>query len=220
MNSNRVSAPINYRFSLLIPNTTSSTLILGNTPISGIIDNPGDEFIYTINGIRGQRLYFDGLDVGTSITASLFAPSNLNSFFAPFRPTRTSFDSDTPFIFPETGPYQLKIQGLGNIGMFNFRMLNLDNVPDLIQGTDTLGNITVVQQSDFFKFQGRANQQFVLENLSSTSSLSFVVYGPGNKAVTPANVSASDLEFILPGDGTYYLGVSSDLIGLYTFRWR
>src|SRR5439155_403660 len=65
----------NYSFEMVRPIVTATPLAF-DTPVTGTIDKPGDERIYTFAGTSGDRLYLDGLSgSGGDTRYSLVSPT-------------------------------------------------------------------------------------------------------------------------------------------------
>ncbi|GBF86366.1 Ig-like domain-containing protein [Aphanothece sacrum] len=187
---------INYSFRLINSETISNRLTLGET-VSSDLSELGETDIYTFTGTVGQRLYFDGLDSNFATNAQLFSPTRNNVFFN----SSTSSDSN-PFTLTEAGTYQLRLTG--NIGAYNFRLLDLNSASNLAFDTVTNGTLNPGQQTDVFKFTGTAGQRLFFDGLGTQSGGSFIVYGPNNQVLNSTNLT-SDREITLTSDGTYFL---------------
>lgn len=190
--------PLDYSFRLIIPATINNPLTLGET-VSDTLAEAGETDIYTFTGTIGQTLYFDGLDSTSGISAQLFNPSGNNIFFS----TSTSSNSN-PVTLTQAGTYQLRLRG--NIGAYNFRLLDLTDAEDLAFDTVTNGTLNPGRETDVFKFTGTQGQRLFLDGLGTQFGGSFQLYGPNNQFVASSDIRF-DFDATLPSDGTYFLVV-------------
>ena len=147
----------------------------------------------------GQGLYFDGLDTNSNIDVQLFSPSGSSIF-----DTNTSRDV-APFTLTEAGTYRLVVDGgFGDIGDYNFRLLDVASAATLTLGTEITGSLDPGKESDLYSFDfsrsvGTADGRLLFDGLDSFNG-SWLLYGPGDRLI-----GNSRDEVTLPVDGTYIL---------------
>ncbi len=197
---------VDYSFQVVTPDRTTTALTLGET-ITGEIAEPGevDEFAFT--GAVGQRLYFDGLDTNSNIGVQLFSPSGKTTDLY----ANTNYDAGL-FTLTEAGTYRLVVDGgFGDIGNYNFRLLDVADAATLTLGTEITGSLG--KESDLYSFDfsrsvGTADRRLFFDNLDSFNGR-WLLYGPGDRSIRDER-GGRDFQVTLPVDGTYILILSDE----------
>ena len=208
------SGTVDYSFQLIDATPTVDELTLG-TVITGDIAQPGEKNIFTFEGALGQRLYFDGLDIASTVTASLLSPSG-QSLFA----IGTSSDR-APVTLTEVGTYQLLLDASSsNIGSYSFNLTDITSVASLPLGTTLNGTLDPGIETELYQFTGTSGQRLSFNSLTAVSGASWQVYGAGNQSLINRSLG-SDFDVVLPSDGLYVLaidGASSNSTINYSFQ--
>ncbi len=190
---------VDFNFQVIDTTPTPVELTLG-TVIDDAIDAPGQQDIYTFEGTAGQRLYFDGLDASSSISARLFSPSGGSLFNV-----RTDGDQ-APLTITETGTYQLVLDVSGDsTGDYSFRLSDVGSAPVLELDTAITGTLDPGVESQIYRFNGSNGQRLYFDSLvTGFNSNRWLLYSPGNQNLIN-NFISSDFEATLTGDGLYTL---------------
>ena len=208
----RSATDIDYSFNIVTPEITTSAFTL-NTPVSGTIDEPGEEDIYTFTGSVGQRLFYDALknDTSDSFFVRLIDPTGDIVFL------NQQADSDRSlFTLTEAGTYQLVFDsdasGSWDTGSYNFQLLDVAAASPVSFDTVTNGTLSPGQETDLYRFTGTAGQLLGFDSQTAFSAADWTLYGPTNQVVSATtgistgNIS-TDFLANLTADGTYALVV-------------
>ncbi|HXG09846.1 MAG TPA: cohesin domain-containing protein [Gemmataceae bacterium] len=201
------SAPVNYSFRIVTPDTTTVALTLGNT-ISATISEPGEIDVYTFTGAIGQRLYFDSLGAVVNAAVSLVSPNSFTVFSGD--PNR---DGD-PVTLPEAGTYKLIIDGTGDAtGSYGFRLLDVAAQPTVALDTLVNGMLNPGMESALYRLTGTADLRLFFDSLSvsptPSGTILWSLFGPDNQIVARSGVNlGNDFLTTLPTAGTYVLAVA------------
>ncbi|NEP10260.1 MAG: DUF4114 domain-containing protein [Symploca sp. SIO2C1] len=200
--------PVNYSFEVITPDTNTSTLAF-NTPIIDAITEKGEQDVFIFEGTQGQRIFFDVLQESNH-RIDFVTPSGqklLDSLVA------NSYELEwyrSPFILPEDGTYQILFDGSdGNTGSYEFQVVDVSNAPILSAETPITNTLTPGNSIDFYQFEGSKGDRIYLDNNTTSQSLFSHVFSPGGQLITRTSNNRFgnnqlDLEFVLPGDGTYF----------------
>jgi hypothetical protein len=199
-------SPVDYQFRVITPDTQSGTLTLGST-VSGEITEKGEQDIYTFTGNVNTRLFLDALLETPNISARLLSASGIEVFN-----TSIAYDyfRKEAIILPETGTYQLIVDGYGETtGSYSFRLANLSAGANLAQNTPTSGTLNPGSSINSYKFTGNAGDRLYLDSQIASPNSSWLLYTNGNELVGSASLG-DDFEVVLPANGTYYLMLRGD----------
>jgi len=198
--------PTPYDFQILSPFLGTENLSFGQTQTL-TLSNVGDQVTYAINATAGQVGYFDSLiadDAFKAIAVSLTSDTGESVM-------TTTFGADsTPFQFPRTGTYFLRVGGLNDaVGPVSFRLLDLATVPEIPVGADTAGTLTAPRGSAVYRFSAAANQRVRFESIAVGPGLStWTLYGPDLTALRSGNLTQNLEETPTRKPGAHYLVVS------------
>ena len=198
------NTPVNYKFNVITPDAVTAPLIL-STAILSTLAEKGEQDIYTFTGHRGQRLFLDALIDNSQITATLISANGnkiLNSVGL------YNDQNRYPIILPDEGVYQLTIDGLGETtGNYGFQIVDLSAAPFLEIETPitdpTDGCLKPGSEVDAYRLVGTKGDRFYFDSQQLINGF-WYLYSPANIQLSVAPLS-SDFEYVLPGDGTYYL---------------
>ncbi|MBI4327311.1 MAG: hypothetical protein HY674_18915, partial [Chloroflexi bacterium] len=181
------------------------------TVASGTIATPAEQDRFTFTGAKGQRLYFDALDVDAdSMYVELKSPSGASVW--------TSFQSYDfgPFYLTEDGAYMIIVDGQGGgTGDYAFRFLDLSNAAALTLGSTTADQLSPPSEADIYRYEGTAGQRLKFESHSpSATGASWRLVAPGNQVLLSSTSISADLgAVVLPVTGTYLLLVEGTVDG-------
>jgi RHS repeat-associated protein len=198
-------SPIDYQFRVTTPDAISTALSLGSTVSSNIAEKR-EQDIYTFSVYADTRLFLDALQESPNINARLVSPSLVEVF-------NTKIASDSarqPVILPETGGYQLIVEGTGETtGSYSFRLSNLSAATTLSMNTATTGTLNPGSSTNLYQFTGYAGNRLYLDSQIASGNATWLLYGPGNQLIDSKPLS-DDFEIVVPSNGTYYLMLRGD----------
>ncbi|EHJ10225.1 hypothetical protein CWATWH0003_5022t6, partial [Crocosphaera watsonii WH 0003] len=202
-NNNFSGTSEEYNFELLLPETTTNTLNIGDR-VNGNIEAPGNRSLYTFDGSIGQKLVFDGLSSQEpNLTARLLSPSGDEiDLFNSFIPDNFLTPAN-PVTLLEAGTYELIVEGASGfspIGDFSFQVLDVADATEITvgEGEGEMGTLEG-NESKLFTFEGTAGERFFFNNLDQDSNESLRIYNGGNSLVG----SGLNSSFTPETDGTY-----------------
>jgi RHS repeat-associated protein len=225
-----VTAPENYQFRVVTPETNVFPLTLG-APVTSSISEPGERDTYKFTGRPGQRVFFDRALGNTNITAKLFSPSlptdtvlndpnsgSINDSWSGVVPVWSgslNADTNAPIFLEEAGEYHLVIDGSDNAtGNYGFRLVDVEDpqaVPLLNLDTDISNTLSPGTEIDFYQFKPAVGQPLYFDLAASTGSdVRWVLYGPDNKPVPASGWTNSDFEITPTINGTYILALQNN----------
>jgi RHS repeat-associated protein len=198
-------SPIDYQFRVTTPDAISTALSLGSTVSSNIAEKR-EQDIYTFSANADARLFLDALQESPNINARLVSPSLVEVFN-----TKIAGDSARhPVILPETGGYQLIVEGTGETtGSYSFRLSNLSAATTLSTSTSTTGTLNPGSSTNLYQFTGYAGNRLYLDSQIASGNATWLLYGPGNQLIDSKPLS-DDFEIVVPSNGTYYLMLRGD----------
>ncbi|MBD2720049.1 Calx-beta domain-containing protein [Synechococcus sp. FACHB-909] len=189
---------------------------------TGLLTEPGEQQVFTFDGVIGDRIAFDGIDadpVFENISYSLIDPSGATIF------TNFGHTADTaPATLTLSGTYQIVIRGdASTTGDYNFSLLKLNQAPILPLGATVTDALTPGIRSNVYRLNGTKGQRLQFDSLlAPPTSTTWVLYGPGNQALNSSGTSSgTDFSVTLPADGEYYLvfdGTNATASVSYSFQ--
>uniref|UniRef100_UPI0039C6F2A7 Ig-like domain-containing protein n=1 Tax=Nostoc sp. CCY 9925 TaxID=3103865 RepID=UPI0039C6F2A7 len=199
--------PVDYKFRIITPETTTTALSLGSNEhpniISSEISEKGEQDVYTFTGTSGQRLYFDSITSSTTGTIYIYSPSGLTYL----NHSLTSGDA-APFTLQESGIYRLVVDASGeNTGGYSFRVADFSQALSLTLGT-AISHSLPSREVRLYKFNGTQGQRLQFDSLLAVSGADWVLYAPGNNVLGSTSAS-NDFEVVLPSTDTYVLALRS-----------
>jgi RHS repeat-associated protein len=196
-----------------------ASVTIGDT-VSGSIDVPGQQDLYTFSALAGQRIFLDQT-----------ATSNVNGLNwilededGPPPLPRTSSLADAGPLMLVGGDYRLTVLGEGGAtGTYTFRLLEvIDGAPVAIGVGDTVsGSIDVPGQKDVYSFTALTDQIVHLDQTATSNllGLNWILEDSLGREVLPRTTSLADAgPFTLMG-GDYRLTVLGEggATGTYSF---
>ena len=205
----------NGNFSFRLSSTTDATPIELDRMINGTFDVAFETDVYRLQGVAGQRVYFDlaGDQVGGDIRSRLVSPDGI-----------TLFDLATnigtgPITLPRTGMYLLTMGRQAEIGNYRFRLMNVLSQPELAPDVVTDGAVSAGTEADIYRINGFAGQPLAFDFTSPT-------FGARSKLFTPSGVQVVDqnssVDFVhnatVTGEYVLVVDGNSPTPELYTVR--
>ena len=196
--------PVDYSFQIITPEEHSKPLTL-NEPVIDSIGEKGERDVYTFTGVKGQRVFLDTLMRAYDSLATLVSPSGKKIFDS----IRMDWDGDywrVPAILPEDGTYSLTVDGSGESkDSYSFRLIDFSAPPSLQKETPTSGTLNPGNSIQFYKFEGNSGERIYFENPQKNApNTNWHLYNSNNNELYETALN-NDFEYVLPGDGTYYL---------------
>jgi hypothetical protein len=209
-------SPFGYSFQVISPLTITNALALGTT-VSNMFAGPGDVHRYSFNGVAGQRLYYDGLDLGTTSSSVIL--------LAPNGETMTSANSADDFgliILLTPGVYTLEQHNGMDYGTsYEFRLLDLASQASISTGIALSDQLSPVSQSRLYRVPLSAGQKIRLQSISaSPTTANWYVINPFNSPIQANNI-AYDLDDVLaPVTGIYAILIRGTGTGSGTLNYQ
>jgi len=208
-----------FRFRLLELGTApSQTLTLGTT-VEGVL-NPGKEIdLYRVQGVAGQRLYFDGAGTNTAGGWNLYNVAN--SYVA-----GAGLAGDFEYVLTQSGTYLLLVYN-GNADTnplpYSIRVLQPSSSTNaLTLGSATSGSIAQPGNEVRYTFAGTPGQRVYYDALDQDGdALQVYLLDPiGNNVNINQNAESDAGPFTLDRLGTYTLVLRGygDAAGSFSFR--
>ena len=195
---------INFSFQVLDISTASATATGFDTIYSSSL-NPEETETFTFNGNAGQRIFFDGLSSTNSLISAAFDSSDGSSIF---RFQRLDSDNEV-YVLPDSGTYNLTVNGGSNGGDYSFRILDLDNADSIELDSNTTIELSEGLGTEFYQFEGTQGANLFFDSLTSVSGR-WQLYFPGTgEELSSSQVLNNDFETVLPADGIYTLAISN-----------
>ncbi|NJR16282.1 MAG: hypothetical protein HC785_11565 [Calothrix sp. CSU_2_0] len=220
------NSSVGYTFRIVTPDTNIVELTgfgsqANPNTQTGSISEKGEQDIYTFTGSKGQRLYFDVLDVIAErygIEATLISPSGKEYF------KHSMSEGDVNLrTLEEDGNYRLIIDGLSeNTGSYAFNLLDATLATSINLDTEIEGTLNPGKETHLYQFIATADSRLSFDSLLNIPG-TWTLYGPGNQIITGSGVGLNsyfETEEPLPVTGTYILaiqGAGTDAID-YKFK--
>ncbi len=205
---------VSFSFNVWDTVTTSQPLSLG-TVTNGTINNPGDQQVYTFQGVAGQELYFDGLQSASSLYFQLNDP--YGHFLGSTSGIYASSGSDFgPVTLLESGSYQLVVNANrgSSTGSFSFRMTDVSTVPTISptisSPAEISGTLSTGISTDLYQLTTTVpNETITVQALSGVGTAELLITDQdGNDYLYGLNNSVGENNRItLPFIGTYTIAV-------------
>ncbi|MGF1498799.1 MAG: tandem-95 repeat protein [Elainellaceae cyanobacterium] len=187
-------------------NVTSDVAVApsGFNQILGQTIAAGGSQTFSFEAPAGLKVWFDSITStsrniqGTLLTADGEVVATVRS------------DRDSgPFSLPKSGTYTLVMNGGNAGGEYSFQLLDMTNAPSVVLDTPINGTVDS-EVTQVFQFSGELGQQVYFNSTVSGVVFSdWALYGPDNGALDSGGLT-SDLEAILPGNGTYWLVIRGE----------
>jgi hypothetical protein len=206
--------PVSYGFVLRSPAVTTAPISLG-AMIEGTLADPGGEHRYSFKGEAGMLLYFDAQ--GHDPTPSrlvLLDPENDVAF------SHDAALDGGPIRLFMSGTYTVVIAAWGDeIANYRFRILDMSAAVEL--AGELAGELNPPHATEIARFEGRAGQRVLLEQLADTSDgAMWRVLAPSGQVLEQADISASMPECFLTEDATYYVVIEGFSEGTEPIAYR
>lgn len=174
---------------------------------------PGEVEVFTFHGTAGQSVLIDGLDpqyqgAPMMLMEDSFSVDGLLGNWP-------SYNTGEPILFSldKTAEYKLIVGG--KAGDFHFRVLDIENLPALISGTQLTGTMPAGGATRIWRFHLNINRPFLIEN-RPTALHPFLgtvsLYGP-NSAFAYDRVTGPlfvrDFQGTSPTGGDFYIILES-----------
>jgi len=165
--------------------------------------------VYTIQGLEGRMVYFDGLDeTSPAARLTLFRDDRPEVQFS--RTTAENF----AYTFPVTGEYTLIVGEMA--GTFEFRVVDVQSLPFFPLNTNVLGTVLPDEQSRLWRVYAALDKQIVFDS-AATPLMRFEgfmdVFDPNglltDHTIAPTN---NDLAEQLTLEGSYLLAIGAGAV--------
>ena len=204
-----------FSFTVWETNTDSSAIAL-ETLVSGEIEDPGDNDLYTFSGTAGQSLFFQTTEWETAaLNWRCFDPNGDQLF-------QSGISSDRgPFELTESGTYTLEFRDFGAAtGTYSFIVWETNTDTSAIS-LETLveGEIEDPGDNDFYTFTATAGQNLFFQTVDwATAALNWRCFDPNGDEVFATGISNDRGPFAMKLTGTYTIEVLDfgDAIGTYS----
>ncbi|MCA9130812.1 MAG: IgGFc-binding protein, partial [Planctomycetales bacterium] len=161
----------------------------------------------------GQQLVYDPINpAAPNAKVWLISPSSDNYTLGVNVDQNTFANQFNPLRFQETGTYYLLVVGEQNAEFdFAFRMLDMEQAPNLELDTVLSSGGDIRGQAAVYQFAGQAGQQIYFDSHDDNRQVGFDLLGPGGQLVV-RNITATDQMIVLPESGRYYVVLSSTIV--------
>uniref|UniRef100_UPI0030D90977 putative Ig domain-containing protein n=1 Tax=Tychonema sp. LEGE 07196 TaxID=1828665 RepID=UPI0030D90977 len=203
---NNGTNPVNYSFKVITPDVQSGTLAF-NLPVSGNIGEKGEQDVYTFTGTKGQRVFLDTLMETPNNKATLVSPSGTKVIDGYNSLLYADGYWRSPVILPENGTYSLTVDGSGeSTDSYSFRLIDINAAPVLQKDapSPTSGTLDPGSAIQFYQFTGAKGDRVYFDSQENSPNTNWHLYNSNNNELSEVAL-ASDFEYVLPGDGNYYL---------------
>ncbi len=192
-----------YQFQLHdVPDTTTTPVEIG-AAVSGRLNVPGEQALFTFEGEEGQSLYFDSLLQVGSMSWTLTSPSGNVEF-------SDNLDDQDPILLNESGTYNLLVDGqLDQIGDFEFRINEVTpNLPLPVPfDTEISGAVELAGVVRAYSFSVNTGQQLYLDTqVGQTSLLRFRFLDSTNQVIQEGSFLDSG-PMTIPANGEFLLQI-------------
>lgn len=199
------SGSSSYSFNALKVIDDMAPLLLGST-VSGNISQPGQRDFYTFTLDAAKRMHFDALTNNAALVWTLVGPQG----------TVASNQTFGSFLYGlVAGDYVLSVDlPADQTGAYGFRFTDIDQATAITPGTTISGQLNPANETDFYKFEANAGDQFLFDYLShsGTAPLWRLLDPWGNEVFGLAAMNNGDIgPLTLNYAGTYTLLVEGAL---------
>jgi RHS repeat-associated protein len=210
--------PVNYTFNASIPNLITEELVL-DQPITGAINQKGEQDVYTFTGVKGQKLFLDNLISSNNLTATLIDPRGYKVF-----DSAASLSGDTsrhPFDLPLSGIYRLIIDGNNDTtSNYNFQLVDLNNASEIDITSPVTNVLNPGSSIQVYKLSGYQGINLSFQAAANNSSVpNWLLYSPGNNQLVDKNLNQS-FNHSFTANGTHYLIIRGDGSLTDTFNYQ
>ncbi len=162
------TSPINYSFNVQKVTNTSAAITLG-TPVNGAVAHVGQQNNYTFSLTSDTQVYFDSL-TNTGLTWYLYGPlGNVVSNRSLSGSDGGQFGGGNLLLALVAGDYTLIVDGSGDgTASYSFRLLDLSTATTITPGTPVSANLTPGNETDLYKFNVVAGEQFYFDRISQS----------------------------------------------------
>ncbi|MEG3977398.1 Ig-like domain-containing protein, partial [Microcoleus sp. herbarium8] len=203
---NNGTNPVNYSFKVITPDVQPGTLAF-NVPVSSSIGEKGEQDVYTFTGTKGQRVFLDTLMETPNNKATLVSPSGTKVIDGYNSLLYADGYWRSPVILPENGTYSLTVDGSGeSTDSYSFRLIDINAAPVLQKDapSPTSGTLDPGSAIQFYQFTGAKGDRVYFDSQENSPNTNWHLYNSNNNELSEVAL-ASDFEYVLPGDGNYYL---------------
>lgn len=191
-----------YKFRAITPATVTEPLEFGAI-ISGDLNEPGDQHIYTFTGALGQRVLYDSQQNDfAAISVRLVSPSGVNVM------NQNSDDENVPVAtLLENGTYQIVVDASGDItGSYRFRLLNASTAPEVGLLAPIAGTLDPGLETVAYRLEGKAGQRLQI-SFSTTVGYNWSLLSPSNSCIVCNATPGSSQSVSLQSAGSYIVVV-------------
>ena len=194
--------PLSYEIKVGLVETNSLPLTIGQQ-INGVLDQVGRQYIYTFNGVTGQRIFFDSLksDYAENAFVELSSPGGWQLG------TQNVSSDGWPLTLPETGQYVLRISGSVNSSEYSFRLVDLSEAVEVASDQTIAGSLSPAAETGLYRLTATSGQRFIIDRTAGTGAFTWILYGPQGEWNSSSN---GFFDFTIPYDGEYILALSGD----------
>ncbi len=162
------ASPITYGFNVQKVTNTSAAITLGAT-VNGAVAQVGQQNNYTFSLTSDTQVYFDSL-TNTGLTWYLYGPlGNVVSNRSLSGSDGGQFGGGNLLLALVAGDYTLIVDGSGDgTASYSFRLLDLSTATAITPGTPVSTNLTPGNETDLYKFDVVAGEQFYFDRLSQS----------------------------------------------------
>jgi len=151
------------------------------------------------------RLYFDSMTDTGSIFWTLAGPAGIHVSNRPFN-NSDSFDIGNPVLSLPAGAYTITIDASGDVtGSYTFRLMDLTSATPFTPATPVSGALTPATETDLYRFDVVAGQQYYFDVTTSASNASWRLIDPFSNVVFFSGFGSDVDTITLSRAGTYTL---------------
>lgn len=191
---------------------------------NGSLNTPGQIDTYTFHLDSKSKLYFDAQTASPNLEFTLKGPAgSISQLF-----DAADYGSYFPVMNLPAGDYSLKISRTeGTTGSYQFRLMNLDTATSITPGTVVNGTLIPTNESDFYKFNGTAGQEFYIDAGAISGDIPAAYWrliDPYGNPIASNHLNGGDVdEVILTNTGVFTLVIEganyeSGVTGDYTIN--
>jgi hypothetical protein len=177
---------------------------VGNV-VNGTIAISGEQDQFTFQLASAARLYFDSMTDTGSIFWTLAGPAGIHVSNRPFN-NSDSFDIGNPVLSLPAGAYTITIDASGDVtGSYTFRLMDLTSATPFTPATPVSGALTPATETDLYRFDVVAGQQYYFDVTTSVSNASWRLIDPFSNVVFFSGFGSDVDTITLSRAGTYTL---------------